>query len=336
MKTLQDIGLKFRRIPLAETAVIKDIQAVQPKIIHGDLQEAERVSLKGEYDRTIGIEYEVYVSDESTTKQTHKIESEQSLWLSMEDDTVEDRSIEIMDYISGTVILDYSGHGVHHGVTNIVVHEGATLNIYKLQNYSLQSTFVDQVKIEVEDRGQVNIIDIQLGGHRSIVNYETNLKGFQSKCNLKSVYLVTDDRGMDLSFTANHIGKKTESEILGKGVLSGHGKKVFRGTLDFKLGSTQSVGKEEESVLLLSETVKSDSIPALMCSEDDVIGEHGASIGQLDEEQLFYLMSRGIEEHQAKLLVIASALKTWMEDIEDDQFREKVLTALDGSIEHAL
>jgi Fe-S cluster assembly scaffold protein SufB len=113
-------------------------------------------------------------------------------------------------------------------------------------------------------------------------------------------------------------------------------KKVFRGTLDFKLGSTQSVGKEEESVLLLSETVKSDSIPALMCSEDDVIGEHGASIGQLDEEQLFYLMSRGIEEHQAKLLVIASALKTWMEDIEDDQFREKVLTALDGSIEHAL
>jgi Fe-S cluster assembly scaffold protein SufB len=148
--------------------------------------------------------------------------------------------------------------------------------------------------------------------------------------------MAADERGLDLSFTANHMGKKSESDILGKGVLSGQARKVFRGTLNFVDGSAQSVGKEEEIVLLLSEKVKADSIPALMCQEDDVIGEHGASIGQLDEEQLFYLMSRGLPESEAKLLVIASGFREILEGITDEKLRLKSLDAIDRRIQDVI
>jgi Fe-S cluster assembly scaffold protein SufB len=104
-----------------------------------------------------------------------------------------------------------------------------------------------------------------------------------------------------------HIGKKTTSTILSKGSLQKDSHKVFRGNLVFEKGSTGSVGKEEEFVMLLNEKLKSDSIPGLFCKEDDVIGEHAASVGQVDKNKLFYLMSRGFSEPEARKLMIRSA-----------------------------
>lgn len=232
------------------------------------------------------------------------------------------------------MVLDYGNlnPSVHLGHTIIHVKEGAKLNLIKFQSNHLGSSFIDETLIHVEDRGFINVIDIQLGSNKMIVNYDTNLKGYESECSFNSIYLASDQRGLDLSFTANHMGKKSTSSILGKGVLSGEAKKVFRGTLNFENGSAKSVGKEEEVVLLLSEKVKSDSIPALMCSEDDVIGEHGASIGQLDENQLFYLMSRGLSEDEAKLLVISSSFREILENIEDELLKEKTLGELERRI----
>lgn len=73
-----------------------------------------------------------------------------------------------------------------------------------------------------------------------------------------------------------------------------------------------------------------------MCSEDDVIGEHGASIGRLDENQLFYLMSRGIALDQAKFLVASAALKDLIEEINDDDLRQKVTQALNRRLEDVI
>ena len=88
--------------------------------------------------------------------------------------------------------------------------------------------------------------------------------------------------------------KKSFSDIHTLGALSDTSKKSFRGTLDFLRGAVASEGAEEDTCLLLDPTVKSISLPLLLCKEDNVVGNHAASAGQIDQNKLFYLMSRGL------------------------------------------
>ena len=87
-----------------------------------------------------------------------------------------------------------------------------------------------------------------------------------------------------------------------------HSSKIFRGTIDFKNGSAGSVGTEQENVLLLGEEIVNQTIPLILCAEEDVQGNHGATIGELDEEILFYFASRGIEREQAEKLMSRAKL----------------------------
>ena len=87
------------------------------------------------------------------------------------------------------------------------------------------------------------------------------------------------------------------------GVLAGDAFKLFRGSIDFLPGCAGAKGEEQEDVLLLGEEVTNQTIPLILCGEEDVEGNHGATIGRLDERMLFYLASRGIPAQQARRLL---------------------------------
>lgn len=108
-----------------------------------------------------------------------------------------------------------------------------------------------------------------------------------------------------------------------------HGTKVFRGNLDFKRGARHSKGVEEEYVVLLDPTVKSHSIPALLCDEDDVQGEHAASAGQINENQLFYLMSRGLNERESKKLIVEASFRPILDKLPLEDLRETINKEID-------
>ncbi|MCH4885980.1 SufD family Fe-S cluster assembly protein [Acidaminobacter sp. JC074] len=343
--TLKEVGIDFKRVPLPEYVASIDAETYTPEIIKGQknvIHDIKKViKHQRDFRKALGNDYESFVKYKAGTKLNIHIKGDDDfVWLNYKDHAhiVEENHIHVEAYKKGTVVMVYENEKdfVHHGLTRIVVEEGGTLNLIKIQNTHLESQFVDHVLTEVHDRGTFKAVDLQIGSKNMIINYDTNLLGYQSECDYKSMYMAADDRGLDLSFTANHIGKKSQSDILGKGVLNGKSKKVFRGTLHFERGAVGSAGKEEEFVLLLSDDVKADSIPALMCTEDDVIGEHGASIGQLDEDRLFYLMSRGLSEHQAKLLVIQSSFKEIIEEISDEDTKILANEIVDRSIEHVI
>lgn len=344
--TLKEVGIDFKRIPLPEYVVEITPDSFTPEIKKGN-PKALIHDIKGikahthPFRKTLGDDFESYVKRQAGTRMNIVVDKASDLlWLDYKEhgDIIEDITIYVEPYSKGTIVFDYHNEvsTVHHGLTKIIVDEGAELNIIKIQNNSLQGQFIDHTQSEIHDRGVLNVIDVQMGSENMIINYDANLLGYQSHCDYKSIYLAADKRGLDLSFTVNHVGKKSTSDILGKGVLGGQSKKVFRGTLHFERGAVQSAGKEEEFVLLLSDKVKADSIPALMCTEDDVIGEHGASIGQLDENRLFYLMSRGLSETEAKLMVIQSNFREIIENIEDEDVRTWSLDAIDRSIENVV
>ena len=127
-----------------------------------------------------------------------------------------------------------------------------------------------------------------------------------------------------MNYYIAHHGKRSESELQVKGALKDKAFKLFRGTIDLKTGASGSKGREYENVLLLGEDVVNQSIPLILCTEEDVEGSHGAAIGSLDDEMMFYLMSRGIDEAQAKKLVISGIFNRLLKDVDDEEIVSRI------------
>ena len=131
-------------------------------------------------------------------------------------------------------------------------------------------------------------------------------------------YLGAKKQNIDINLISNHIGKKTNSGIRVDGALKDEASKLFRGSIDFKNGSSGSVGAETENVLLLGEDVRNKTIPLILCAEEDVNGSHGATIGELDEETLFYYASRGIDKKNAEDIMTKGRIEVIIRKINDE------------------
>ncbi|MCI2881517.1 Fe-S cluster assembly protein SufD [Staphylococcus hominis] len=137
-----------------------------------------------------------------------------------------------------------------------------------------------------------------------IIDNTTNLIGDRSTSELKSVVVGTGDQKINLTSKIVQYGKETNGYILKHGVMRENASSVFNGIGYIKHGGTKSIANQESRVLMLSEHARGDANPILLIDEDDVEAGHAASVGRVDPEQLYYLMSRGISQKEAERLVI--------------------------------
>lgn len=137
-----------------------------------------------------------------------------------------------------------------------------------------------------------------------IIDNTTNLIGDRSTSELKSVVVGTGDQKINLTSKIVQYGKETNGYILKHGVMRENASSVFNGIGYIKHGGTKSIANQESRVLMLSENARGDANPILLIDEDDVEAGHAASVGRVDLEQLYYLMSRGISQKEAERLVI--------------------------------
>ena len=137
-----------------------------------------------------------------------------------------------------------------------------------------------------------------------IIDNTTNLVGDRSTSELKSVVVGTGDQKINLTSKIVQYGKETNGYILKHGVMRENASSVFNGIGYIKHGGTKSIANQESRVLMLSENARGDANPILLIDEDDVEAGHAASVGRVDPEQLYYLMSRGISQQEAERLII--------------------------------
>lgn len=246
--------------------------------------------------------------------------------LDKENPTLIDHNIIVAEPGSrATLIVDYSSDDAaeifHNGVTKVFAGENSEINIIKIQRMNNNAVHLDSNLAVVSRDAKVNWVTIEMGSHINVTNYTSNLDEENSKADIYSAYFVDGDRRQDLYYTANHKGRRSESNMIIRGVLKDRGKKVFRGNIDFKKGSSKSKGSQEENVLLLSPNVKTDSVPMLLCQEEDVDGAHAASVGKINEEKLFYLMSRGFNEQEAKKLIIEAEFSPIFDKVPDENLK---------------
>ena len=176
------------------------------------------------------------------------------------------------------------------------------------------------VGAEVGQDAGFNLIQIYLSGH----NYsgaEVRLNGIRSSFGADTAYNVGRDEILDVNYNAVHFGKDTSCDIKVAGTLKENAEKIFRGTIDFRRGSAGSVGTEMEDVMLLSDDIVNKTIPIILCKEEDVQGNHGATIGEVPEETLFYLMSRGLEKDEIFAMLAAARLERVIKLIPDERTR---------------
>lgn len=147
------------------------------------------------------------------------------------------------------------------------------------------------------------------------------------------VYLGRKDQVLDLNYIGELRGKKSEIKIEAQGALKDTAKKHFKGTIDFKKGSKKAKGNENEFCMLLSDTAKSISLPMLLCSEEEVEGNHSSAAGKLDNKALFYMMSRGFDKKAAMKLAVKARFNEIIQKILDEALKNEVLYEIDERLD---
>ncbi|MCQ2408099.1 MAG: SufD family Fe-S cluster assembly protein [Oscillospiraceae bacterium] len=170
---------------------------------------------------------------------------------------------------------------------------------------------------DLADSASAELIQIYLHGTDTVSDTEIRMNGRKSAFTANIGYLADGDAQLDLNLNVIQSGKKSVSDIDVQGVLRGRAKKIFRGTIDFQQGAAGASGAEHEDVLLTDPEVVNKTVPVILCAEEDVVGTHGATAGQLDARGVFYLQSRGIPEAEIRELIAQTKLGSVIRKIGD-------------------
>ncbi|ACV23679.1 cysteine desulfurase activator complex subunit SufD [Slackia heliotrinireducens] len=171
----------------------------------------------------------------------------------------------------------------------------------------------------VDDDARVEVVHTVLAGKNAYVGMAGDLRGKQADIDVQTHYLGHDENEIDFNYVLRHHGVRTTCELNAQGVLADASYKNLRGTIDLIKGAKGAVGHEVETVLITDDRAHNLTVPIILCSEDDVQGNHGATIGHIQPEQLFYLGSRGLSPEQAEDMFIRAQLERAAIYATDDQ-----------------
>ncbi|MCD8327049.1 MAG: SufD family Fe-S cluster assembly protein [Lachnospiraceae bacterium] len=200
----------------------------------------------------------------------------------------------------------------------------AQVELYVIQLTGGDSTVLTDVSSLCEEKASVSLTKLELGGGIQYAGVCTTLKGNKSQFYAEAGYRVRGEQHLDMNYLVRHVGRKTTSEMNASGVLEEGAFKLFRGTIDFPRGCAGAKGNEKEDILLLGERQVNQTIPLILCKEEDVEGNHGATIGRLPEQVLFYLGTRGISADAAEDLIASAKLEAVCARIPDEKVKQTV------------
>lgn len=186
-------------------------------------------------------------------------------------------------------------------------------------------TCVEDSGFILDDDARVTVRHVVLGGSFTATGLAADLRGDRSRIDIDTSYLGAGADERDFNYIVRHRGKKTECNLDANGVLTGTSKKILRGAIDLMHGAKGAQGNERETVLLANKGVDNKTVPMILCDEDDVAGNHGATIGHVRPEQLFYMGCRGLSEKQAEELFISAKLEDAAITAPDEQMRDNVV-----------
>ena len=223
--------------------------------------------------------------------------------------------------------------GKLHVQTELTAEDGAEIELTQLVAPGENALVYDEVIGHCHGSGRIVLRQVTLGRGDVYAQTGIGLDGENASFAADIGYLARKNQTLDMNLVVNHWGKKTKCEINASGALNDAAKKIFRGTIDFKRGSSGSVGSELETVLMLGEDAVNKTVPVILCAEEDVEGTHGATIGEMDDDTRFYFGSRGIDRETAEKLLSRAAIARVAQQVKSETARAAILNELDGEMD---
>ena len=189
-------------------------------------------------------------------------------------------------------------------LTRIVVETGAKLHLIEMLGVNEGQQHLESVGLEVHQDAAVDVKQYALGGSTIGLGLTANLVGARARLDLNNRYHATHEETLDINHLVRMRGTSTRALLTESGVLNEAAKKTLRATIDLVRGAKDAQGNEIETVMILGDDVVNKTMPAILCDEDDVAGNHGATIGSVSPEQLDYLAARGLSRQAAEQLFI--------------------------------
>lgn len=211
---------------------------------------------------------------------------------------------------------------------------GARVDITVYLTASDAVTCVEDSGFVLDEGARVNVRHVVLGGGFTATGLAADLRGDRSRIDVDTSYLASGTQQRDFNYIIRHRGRKTVSNMDANGVLTGTSKKCLRGTIDLIHGAKDAEGNERETVLLASKGVDNKTVPNILCDEDDVAGNHGATIGHVRPDQLFYAACRGLSQEQTEALFLSAKLEDAALQAPNDAVRANVVRLGNQIIPH--
>ncbi|HEX8175588.1 MAG TPA: Fe-S cluster assembly protein SufD [Pyrinomonadaceae bacterium] len=190
-----------------------------------------------------------------------------------------------------------------NGVVEVLLEDGAKLEHYKIQRESLRAFHTATTQVELGAASSFDTTTITLGAELSRHNINVGLRARGAECRVDGLYMVSTGQHTDTHSLIEHAEPYCTSRQLYKGILDGKSRAVFNGKVFVREGALQTDAQQTNRNLLLSNESRVDTKPQLEIFADDVKCAHGATVGQLEEEELFYLISRGLRPELARNLL---------------------------------
>jgi Fe-S cluster assembly protein SufD len=217
---------------------------------------------------------------------------------------------------------------MHSGIVEIHVGEGANLRFVELQSWGKNVWNFSHERARVAKDGNLDWVFVANGSRLTKSFYDVDLIGEGATGRMSGFYFTDGDQHLDHDTQQNHLAANTTSDLLFKGALLDKSRSVWQGMIYVAPGAQKTDGYQANRNMVLSRQARADSIPGLEIMADDVRCTHGATVGKIDPEEIFYLQSRGISIKDAERLVVEGFFEPIVQRIPFEGVRDR----LTGSI----
>jgi Fe-S cluster assembly protein SufD len=222
--------------------------------------------------------------------------------------------------------------GYRSGSAEIFVGEGADVGYVALQKWGRNTWHFGDQRARLDRDSKLRLFNVTLGGHFSKTRVEASLQGQGANAELKAIYFGSGNQFFDFHTLQDHKVGNTRSDLLFKGALQDTARTVYAGLIRIEKGAARSDAYQANRNLVLSDHAKATSIPMLEIDNNDVRCTHGATVGPVDPQHLFYLRSRGIPETTAKRMIVQGFFGDVLERIPFEHARKLVETELEARL----
>jgi len=239
-----------------------------------------------------------------------------------------------VSFVDEGLSADFAEQTLFSSAVEVIANDGAQVQYVSLQRMGRGVFHLQQQRTLAGRDSTLDTLNVSLGASVARTDLNARLLGPGANSDMLGLCFGEQGQHFDHNTSQDHVAPHAKSDLLYKGALDGNARSVFRGIIKVHKGAQQTDAYQTNRNLLLSEHARADSLPNLEIEADDVRCSHGATVGQLDQEHLFYLMSRGLSRDRAERLVVLGFLGEVLSRLPLGGVVEKVTRIIEERLQH--